>query len=88
MSNFALIEHGVVKNIIIWDGEGDLFSNCEIINIDHIDAGVGWLYSDGEFIAPPEPEMTEYDVGNIDAVMEADTSTAPGIIWPVPPEMV
>ncbi|MDN2012172.1 phage tail protein, partial [Escherichia coli] len=26
MSNFALIEHGVVKNIIIWDGEGDLFS--------------------------------------------------------------
>ncbi|EEW2210266.1 phage tail protein, partial [Escherichia coli] len=24
MSNFALIEHGVVKNIIIWDGEGDL----------------------------------------------------------------
>ncbi|MEY0326319.1 phage tail protein [Escherichia coli] len=88
MSNFALIEHGVVKNIIIWDGEGDLFSNCEIINIDHIDAGVGWFYSDGEFIAPPEPEMTEYDVGNIDAVMEADTSTAPGGIWPVPPDMV
>ncbi|HAW5822350.1 TPA: phage tail protein, partial [Escherichia coli] len=48
----------------------------------------GWFYSDGEFIAPPEPEMTEYDVGNIDAVMEADTSTAPGVIWPVPPEMV
>lgn len=86
MSNFALIEHGVVKNIIIWDGEGDLFSNCEIINIDHIDAGVGWFYSDGEFIALPEPEMTEYDVGNIDAVMESDTSTAPDVIWPELPE--
>ena len=48
--------------------------------------GVGWFYSDGEFIAPPEPEMTEYDVGNIDAVMESDTSTAPDVIWPELPE--
>lgn len=29
MSNFALIEHGVVKNIIIWDGEGDLFVSVQ-----------------------------------------------------------
>ncbi|EEQ8762644.1 tail fiber assembly protein [Escherichia coli] len=57
MSNFALVRNGVVENVVLWDGEGDIFSDYEVINVDDISAGVGWLYNNGAFIAPPAPEI-------------------------------
>lgn len=57
MSKFALVRNGIVENIVLWDGEGDIFSAYEAINVDEISAGVGWLYNDGAFVAPPAPEI-------------------------------
>ena len=57
MSKFALVRNGIVENIVLWDGEGDIFSAYEAINVDEISAGVGWLYNDGVFVSPPAPEI-------------------------------
>ncbi|HAV1716392.1 TPA: tail fiber assembly protein [Enterobacter hormaechei subsp. steigerwaltii] len=58
MSNFALISDGLVVNIAVWDGTGDLFSDYQTVNLDEINAGIGWSYSDGQFSPPPAPEVS------------------------------
>lgn len=34
MSNYALIKNGIVDNIVVWDGEGEIFSNFTSCKID------------------------------------------------------
>ncbi|QBO63882.1 tail fiber assembly protein [Escherichia phage vB_EcoM_Goslar] len=58
---YAVIENGVVVNTIVYDGEAelDIFDNQQLVSISDtaaVSPGIGWLYSNGEFIAPPEPE--------------------------------
>lgn len=62
MSNYALISNGVVVNIVVWDGSGDLFSDYQTVNLDEINAGIGWSYSDGEFSPPPAPEVSQEEL--------------------------
>lgn len=59
MGVYALIKNGVVENTVVWDGKNDLFNEDEIVNIDDVDAGIGWSYSDGEFSPPAEVEKTQ-----------------------------
>lgn len=56
MSNYALIKNGIVENVVIWDGYGDIFDDYITVNIDDISAGIGWSY-DGEVFTPP-PALT------------------------------
>ncbi|HHA1902824.1 TPA: tail fiber assembly protein [Enterobacter kobei] len=129
MADYALIKNGVVGNVVIWDGEGDIFADYTAVCIDGLTAGIGWSYDGKTFTAPPVPELTreEYvgqaestkvgllssaqttisiwqselllgtisdaDKANlvawlayIKAVEAIDTSTAPDISWPEPPE--
>ncbi|EHG6164148.1 hypothetical protein ACNDTH_000348 [Escherichia coli] len=58
MSNYALIKDGIVVNIVIWNGESDLFREYTTINVDNIDVGIGWSYAEGQFTAPPEQPIT------------------------------
>jgi hypothetical protein len=67
MKNYALIETAttLVVNIMVWDGmppwtppEGHI----AVVIPENSKAGIGWTYVDGEFIAPPEPEVTESEV--------------------------
>ena len=51
---YALIKNGVVENVVEWDGDDDLFSDYEYLNVENVVCGPGWRYSDGEFTAPPE----------------------------------
>lgn len=51
---YALIKHGVVENVVEWDGADDLFSDYDFLNVEAVVCGTGWSYSDGEFTAPPE----------------------------------
>jgi len=44
----ASIESGIVKNIAVGVAEG--YIQCDK------NVGIGWLYSDGVFTAPPQPE--------------------------------
>lgn len=66
-TSYAVIENGVVVNTIVYDGEAELSisDNQQLVAINDKVAtppGIGWLYSNGEFIAPPEPERQHEDL--------------------------
>ncbi|ENH1105204.1 tail fiber assembly protein [Salmonella enterica subsp. enterica serovar Newport] len=66
-TSYAVIENGVVVNTIVYDGEAELSisDNQQLVAINDKVAtppGIDWLYSDGEFIAPPEPERKHEDL--------------------------
>ncbi|MCV9243981.1 tail fiber assembly protein [Escherichia coli] len=52
----------MVVNVIVWDGEAEFTvpDNQQLINISDISEqpGIGWVYSDGGFTAPPTPERS------------------------------
>lgn len=57
----AVIEDGAVVNTILWDGESgwapdDNQTVVEIADVPEGEqhAGIGWKYTDGVFIPPPE----------------------------------
>lgn len=54
---YALIQNGIVVNIVEWDGKGDLFDSYETVNVDNIRCGVGWEYQDDKYIAPPDDSI-------------------------------
>lgn len=57
MGSYALIKNGVVVNTIVYGGAGDYDpgEGIEMVEygINGTVAGIGWLYSNGEFTAPP-----------------------------------
>lgn len=66
-TSYAVIENGVVVNTIVYDGETELNipDNQQLVHIDDkadVSAGIGWLYSNDEFTAPPEPERQHEDL--------------------------
>lgn len=57
---YALINNDVVENIVLWDGEGDIFDDYIKVELsDDVECGIGWAYENGEFIAPTEMEKTK-----------------------------
>lgn len=56
--NYALvnIETGSVESVVIWDGESDWAPPEGFEAIQSDEAGIGWTYVDGEFVAPPAPQ--------------------------------
>lgn len=60
--SYAVIENGMVVNVIAWNGEAEFTvpDNQQLINISDISEhpGIGWAYSDGGFTAPPTPERS------------------------------
>ncbi|MCX9322017.1 tail fiber assembly protein [Escherichia coli] len=63
MSKFAVIQAGVVSNIIMWDGEDSTFTKAIDGGLIAIPtgtlAGIGWSYDGKTFTPPPEPEKTQ-----------------------------
>ncbi len=61
-ASYAVIENGMVVNVIVWDGEDEFTvpDNLQLINISDISEqpGIGWAYSDGVFTAPLPPERS------------------------------
>ncbi|HBK9583535.1 TPA: tail fiber assembly protein [Escherichia coli] len=61
-TSYAVIENGMVVNVIVWDGEAEFTvpDNQQLINISDISEqpGIGWVYSDEGFTAPPTPERS------------------------------
>jgi hypothetical protein len=49
---YAQVIDGIVVNVIVWDGTTPLGLNGELINVDDVPCGPGWLYTDGVFVAP------------------------------------
>ena len=61
-TSYAVIENGMVVNVIVWDGEAEFTvpDNQQLIDISDISEqpGIGWVYSDGVFTAPLPPERS------------------------------
>ncbi|WP_155033396.1 tail fiber assembly protein [Enterobacter hormaechei] len=77
MADYALIKNGVVENVVIWDGEGDIFADYTTVIVDGLNAGIGWLYNGKTFNAPPVPEMTHKEyVGQAESTKAGLLSSA------------
>jgi len=60
MNTYAIIDATTtVINIVVWDGKPPWAppKGCTAVPIpEGNNAGIGWTYANGEFIASPEPE--------------------------------
>ena len=60
MKNYAIIDFAnTVINVVVWDGKPPWTppENCIAVAIPKGgNAGIGWTYANGQFIAPPQPE--------------------------------
>lgn len=55
---YAVVENGVVINVALWDGVTEWGPGVgDVIETDGT-VGPGWLYSDGVFTPPAQPEPT------------------------------
>lgn len=55
MKNFAIVEAGVVTNVILWNGEAEWSpeEGQTVIEVKAgVEAGIGYSIADGEFVAP------------------------------------
>ncbi len=65
VKRYALIENGLVINIILWDGEAEYNPGDNIVIIQNDLAEIGDFYSDGVFSKPPK---TDEEIKNDDLV--------------------
>jgi hypothetical protein len=55
--NYCKIENGVVTNVAVFDAEKPLaWGNSDELWLQNDDAGIGWTYANGAFVAPTQPE--------------------------------
>lgn len=54
--NYAIINDSIVTNIVVWDGDDNLFESDTTVPIDDIPCGIGWKYEKGKFIKPHNPD--------------------------------
>ena len=85
MSNYALVKNGVVENVVVWDGKGELFSEFVTVELnDDSVASVGWSYDGKEFTPPPEPEKTHEElIAEADAEKQyrLDYASSKIVVW-------
>lgn len=55
--NYAIVENGVVSNVILWDGKSTyvLPTTKTLVSLEGSDAWIGWTYDGTTFTAPEEP---------------------------------
>lgn len=58
MPRYAIVDGGAVDNVVLWDGESPCLAIPEsaIQLPDDSPVGPGWMYANGQFTAPPQPE--------------------------------
>ena len=84
MANYAVIENGMVVNVIVWDGVAGLGDGDQMI-IETVDGcGIGWTYAGGEFIPPPVADQDPAElIANADAEKQNRLSYATNkiVVW-------
>jgi hypothetical protein len=59
MPSIAVIKDGKVVNTIASTLEfAQTLGFDQVVDVTNLGVGIGWGYLDGEFIAPPPPEIT------------------------------
>lgn len=85
MKNHAVIENGVVTNVVVWDGlDADIFAGLELVDTDGMEVGIGFTWADGKFTAPPisAAERTEQAAENKRYLTEAANAYIAAKQWP------
>ncbi|MCW2454606.1 UNVERIFIED_ORG: hypothetical protein M2414_002345 [Rahnella aquatilis] len=70
MKNFAIVEAGVVTNVILWNGESEWSpeEGQTVIEVKAgVEAGIGYSIVDGEFVAPATVTLSKEEL-----IVEAD----------------
>ncbi|EFI3673424.1 tail fiber assembly protein [Escherichia coli] len=84
MANYAVIENGMVVNVIVWDGVAGLGDGDQMI-IETVDGcGIGWTYAGGEFIPPPVADQDPAElIASADAEKQNRLSYATNkiVVW-------
>lgn len=84
MANYAVIENGMVVNVIVWDGVAGLGDGDQMI-IETVDGcGIGWTYAGGEFIPPPVADQDPSElIASADAEKQNRLSYATNkiVVW-------
>lgn len=63
MAIYALVKDGIVENTVIWDGEGNLFPDYQVVELnENENAGPGWTYDGTKFYPPVEPEKSHEEL--------------------------
>lgn len=64
MARYAVVQDGLVRNMIVWDGVKEFsIPNCELIEAtDDARIGGSWDGNVFTFIEPPSPEPTEEEI--------------------------
>lgn len=59
MTRYAIIESGLVTNVVLWDGttECDAIPAGSILLDDDAPVGPGYTFEGTSFAAPPAPEL-------------------------------
>jgi hypothetical protein len=70
---YAIVNSGVVRNIIEWDGKSEYHADGVLVEAD-ANAWIGGVYVDGAFVARPPESEPEKTVEQIQA--EADKASA------------
>lgn len=76
---YALVSSGSVENIIVWNGEGDSFSDILTIPLGDKPCESGWAYVDGEFhepnadLQPTDDELYDSELLILNEIYQADT---------------
>lgn len=60
---YAIVENGIVSNIVIWDGENNIFADFVTVEItDEMAVAIGHSYTGGDFYPPPAPEKSKEEL--------------------------
>lgn len=85
MKTYAIIENGIVTNVVVWDGlDGDIFEGLELIDADDLEVGIGFTWADGKFNAPllSAEERTAQAVENKRVLIDAANAHIADRQWP------
>lgn len=59
---YAVIDHGVVINIVVWDGESEWRPEEGEAVETTAEAGIGWKYDGNSFTPPPPPPLSKNEL--------------------------
>ncbi|WP_158781577.1 hypothetical protein [Pantoea sp. BAV 3049] len=76
MSNYALIKEGFVLNIVVWDGEGDIFEDYTTVEMsDDFPAQIGDAYINGTLYPKPRDGYDyTFDAEKLEWIITADSA--------------
>lgn len=78
-NKYAVIDGGVVINLIVWDGETELPSELGTPVAATSEVSIGWGYDGKNYSSPSEPEKSQDDISLLNlatAQSEYDKATA------------